>query len=82
MTQLRNMRRKLKRKRRNFEITEILKGRNCEADAERGDSNRGMSVLVLVRHLTFFTLSPYLILQICIRLSNSKKVGQRSTYKR
>ena len=31
-TQLRKMRHKLKRKRRNFEITEIFKRRNFEAD--------------------------------------------------
>ena len=43
-TQLRNMRRKLKQKRRNFKINEILKRRNFEADAERGDANRGISV--------------------------------------
>ena len=43
-TQLRNLRRRLKQKQRNFEITEILKRRNFEADAERGDANRGISV--------------------------------------
>ena len=41
---LRNMRRKLIQKRYNFEITEILKRRNFEADAERFDANRGISV--------------------------------------
>ena len=46
MTQLRNMRRKWKQKRRNLEITEILKRRNFEADAERGDANRGISVIM------------------------------------
>ena len=45
-TQRWNMRRKLKQKRCNFEITEIWKRRNFEADAERGDANRGISVLV------------------------------------
>ena len=41
------MRRKLKQKRRKFEITEILKRRNFEANAERGDANRGISVHLL-----------------------------------
>ena len=35
--QLRNMR-------RNFEIKDILKRRNFEADTKRGDANRGNSV--------------------------------------
>ena len=39
------MRRKLKQKRRNFEITEILKRCNFEADAERENANRVISVL-------------------------------------
>ena len=39
------MRRKLKQKRCNFEVTEIWKKRNFEADSERGDANRGISVL-------------------------------------
>ena len=39
------MRRKLKQKRHNFEITEILIRRNFEADTERGDANRVMSVI-------------------------------------
>ena len=39
------MRRIVKQKRRNFEITEIFKRRNFEADAERGDANRGISVV-------------------------------------
>ena len=43
-TQLQNMRRKLKQKRHNFEITEILNKRNSEADTERGDANRSVSV--------------------------------------
>ena len=44
--QLRNKRSKLKQKRRNFEIAEILKRRNFEADAEQSEANRGISVLV------------------------------------
>ena len=44
MRQLRNMRRKLKQKRRNFEIAEILKTRNFEADAERGYANQVISL--------------------------------------
>ena len=40
------MRCKLKLKRRNFEVTEILKRRNFEAHAERGDLNRRMRVFV------------------------------------
>ena len=43
-TQLRNMRRQLKQKRRNFEITDILKRRNFEADIAQDDANRGSSV--------------------------------------
>ena len=39
-TQLRNMWRKLKQKRSDFEIIDILKRGNYEADAERGDANR------------------------------------------
>ena len=39
------MQRKLKQKRCNFKITEILKRRNFEGDAERGDENRGISVV-------------------------------------
>ena len=39
------MRRKLKQRRRNFEITEILKRRYFEADAERGNATRGIGVL-------------------------------------
>ena len=42
--QLRNMRCKLKQKRRN-EIKEILKRCIFEADAEQGVSNRGISVV-------------------------------------
>ena len=38
------MRSELQQKRRNFEITEILKRLNFAADAERGDANRGTSV--------------------------------------
>ena len=43
------MRRKVKQKRGNFEITEILKRRNFEADARQGDTNRGISVLMTVK---------------------------------
>ena len=43
-TQRWNMHRKLKQKRRNFENTEIKKKRNFEADAERSDASRGISV--------------------------------------
>ena len=46
-TQLPNMRRKLKPKRCNFEIREILKRHNFEADAERGDANRAFRVFVI-----------------------------------
>ena len=46
--QLRNMRRKLKQKRRNFEIIKILKRRNFEAVAERGGANRGISVHIYI----------------------------------
>ena len=49
------MRHKLKQKRRNFEIIEILKRHNFVADAERGDANRGISVLKcdgLMRYLS------------------------------
>ena len=35
----------MKRKRRNFEITEIIKRRNFEADAEPGDANRNINVV-------------------------------------
>ena len=42
-TQLQIMGRKLKQKRRNFEITVILRRRNFEADAERSDANRAIS---------------------------------------
>ena len=45
--QLRNMRRKLKQKQRNLEIAEILERRNFEADLERDDVNRGISVKIL-----------------------------------
>ena len=38
------LRRKMKQKHRNIEITEIFKGRNIEADAERDDLNRVMTV--------------------------------------
>ena len=55
MTQFQNMRRKWKQKRRNFEITEILKRRNFEAGAERGDANLGISVLwIFSRCLAIF----------------------------
>ena len=42
--QLRNMRRKLKQKRRNFEIKTVLKRRNFEAGEERGDAKPGVLV--------------------------------------
>ena len=41
------MRRELKQKRSNFEITDISKGRNFEDDAERGVANRGISVVAI-----------------------------------
>ena len=42
------MRRTLKHKRHNYEITEILKKRNFEVDAERDNANRGVSVSIKV----------------------------------
>ena len=41
------MRRKLRLKRRNFQVAEILKRHNFEADAERGDAIRVISVYVV-----------------------------------
>ena len=46
------MRRNLKQKQRNFEITEILKRCNFEADAERGDANQGISVFSIIKVIT------------------------------
>ena len=40
------MRRKLKQKRRIFEIKEIRKRRNFEADAERGDAKSSINVMI------------------------------------
>ena len=34
----------MQQKQSNFEITGILKGRKFEADSERGNANRGISV--------------------------------------
>ena len=50
--QFRNIRFKLKQKRRNFEVTEILKRPNFGADAKRSDVNRGIIVLSLARYST------------------------------
>ena len=55
--QLRNMRRKLKQKRHNFKITEILKRRNFEADAERSDANWAISVYTIYTRLRRLQLS-------------------------
>ena len=38
---------------KNFEITEILKRRNYEADTERGHPNRGISVHAYIHYCIF-----------------------------
>ena len=45
------MRRKRKQKRRIFDITEIFKRRNFQADSERDDANRVISVHTYAKYL-------------------------------
>ena len=59
-TQLLNTKRKLKQNRRNFKVTEILKGLIFEADAERGEAIRGISLLVKIFVLLTITYCPFI----------------------
>ena len=62
-TQLRKMQCKLKQKRHMFDVTEILKRHNFEADVERGDANQGISVYAYVNALMFAYFSTLTLLK-------------------